>query len=215
MPIGTGVPGEDFSARVIMRAPGIIDQFWACTHEFSSNGGGTIDSAFEAFATSLAQFHSGCLRESFFVERVVISTLARDSSPYDVTKLAVYEFGLAGALTASSDVLPLWNVVLVKRLVPNGRLGNMLLRGMLSETDVSSPGGVPQLTSKENIQTVIDNSIASSTLGDYIGSEATNLQLYMITPGELNNIERPVMGFQVSRLTYKKLNNKYFDKGIL
>lgn len=215
MPIGTGVPGEDFSARVIFKAPGIVPLFWAVTHEFSSNVGGTSDDDFATFAGSLAGFHQVLLNPAFLIDRVVVSTLAADSEPYDVTKLAVFEQNLPGARVQSGDILPLNNVVLVKRVVVGGRLGNMLLRGMLQEGDVASPGGVPGLSDMETMQTDVETAVTASGLGDYIGGSLSNLQLYMITKGLVDNTERPITGFRVAGITNKKLNNKYFDKGIL
>jgi hypothetical protein len=211
MGIGTGVPGEDFSARVIFRAPGIVDQRWAVTHEFSSNVGATEDGSFRDFADSLAVFHLNLLMPAFFVERVVLSTLAADSAPYDPTTLAVYEYNTAGQRSADGDIIPLANVVLVKRLVPNGRLGSMLLRGMLTEADISSPGGVPQITSISAMQVEVSD-VVDAQLAPYLSAAATDLQLYMITLGLLDNTERAISGYLVKSLTNKKLNNKYFDR---
>jgi len=211
MGIGTGVPGEDFSARVIFRAPGIVDARWAVTHEFSSNTGGTEDGSFRDFADSLSTFHRAMLMPAFFVERVVLSTLAEDSAPYDPTTLAVFEYDLPGTRDATGDILPLANVVLVKRVVPSGRLGNMLLRGFLTEEDVSSPGGIPQITSVSSVQIELED-VVNVQLAPYLAADATDLQLYMITTGIIDNTERAISRYQVKGLTNKKLNNKYFDR---
>lgn len=215
MAIGTGVPGEDFSARVIFKAPGIRPQYWAVTHEFSSNVGGTSDADFSAFADKLALFHASLLNTAFQIDRVVISTLAEDSSPYDVTKLAVFEQSLQGLRTSSGDVAPLVNVVLIKRVVVGGRLGNMLLRGLLQEGDLASPGGVPALADQAGLQDEVNAAVTSSGLEAHLGDPLANLQLYMITKGLVDNIERAIQYYIVAGLTAKKLNNKYFDKGIL
>jgi hypothetical protein len=211
MPIGTGVPGEDFSARVIFRAPGVQDQRWAVTHELSSNLGGTVDGSWQDFADSLAGFHQLLLMPAYFIERVTISTLAADSSPYDPTRLAVFEYDINGGRDADGDIIPLANVLLVKRLCIGGRLGNMMLRGMLTEADTSSPGGVPQVTSVLSLQSEVDAAVTAQLSG-YLAGDATDLQFYLIRAGIIDDEERAVTGFKVKGLTNKKLNNKYFDR---
>jgi hypothetical protein len=212
MPIGTGTAGEDFTVRVIMKAPGIIPQFWANTWEMSSVLGSTSDVDWSTFAFNLATFHAGMLMSPFIVDRVVVSTLATDSEPYDVTKLGVFEVNLEGARGAAGDIVPLWNCVLVKKVVLPGRLGNLLLRGFLTEGDLNSPGGVPGLADKPGIQGELEAVVSASHLEDYLDSLGVNLKLMMISTGVIDNIERPVQYLQVAGLTQKKLNNKYFDR---
>lgn len=211
MGIGTGVPGEDFSARVIYRADAIQPQRWAVTHEFSSNAGATEDGSFRDFADSLKAFHQVLLHPAFFIERVVLSTLAEDGAPYDPTTLAVFEYNENGTRTVAGDISPLWNVLLIKRIVPTGRLGNMMLRGMLTENDLVSVGGVPSVGSVSSLQTEV-NAAVSDNLASYLADAATDLQLYMITPGLIDDVERPISAYTVKGLSYKKLNNKYFDR---
>jgi hypothetical protein len=91
----------------------------------------------------------------------------------------------------------------------------MLLRGMLQEGDLNSPGGIPGLTDKPGLQTEVQNALVDSEFAGYLSAEAENIQLYMITKGLIDNTERAVNSFLVQGLTAKKLNNKYFDKGIL
>lgn len=212
MAIGTGTAGEDFSVRVIMKAPGIVPLYWANTWECSSVLGSTSDGDWVSFADSLAQFHAGLLMPPFIVDRVVVSTLATDSEPYDVTKLAVFEQNKLGVRPAAGDISPLWNCVLVKKLVLPGRLGNLLLRGWLTEGDLNSPGGVPSLADKDGLQGELDAVVSASGLNNYFLSDAVNLTLMMITTGLIDNTERIIGGLSVAGLTQKKLNNKYFDR---
>jgi hypothetical protein len=215
MAIGTGTPGEDFSARVIFSAPGIVPQQWAVTHEFSTNILGPEDAEWQAFADRMAAFHIALLATAFTLERIVISTLAEDSAPYDPTRLGVFEYAEFGTRVGTGDIVPLVNCLLVKRVVSNGRLGNMLLRGMLQEGDLNSPGGIPGLTDKAGLQTEVQNALTATEFDFYLSAAAENIQLYMITKGLIDNTERAVNSFLVQGLTAKKLNNKYFDKGIL
>lgn len=212
MPIGVGTPGEDFSARVIFSAPGIVPQRWAVTHEFSTNLTAPTDAEWQTFADSMAAFHLGLLATSFQVERVVISTLAADGAPYDPTTLGVFEYAEFGTRVGTGDIAPLVNCLLVKRIVTNGRLGNMMLRGLLQEGDLNSPGGIPGLTDKPGLQGELNTALTDSGFSGYLAGDAVNIQLYMITLGLVDNTERAVTDFLVQGLTAKKLNNKYFDR---
>jgi hypothetical protein len=127
----------------------------------------------------------------------------------------VFEYAEFGTRVGTGDIVPLVNCLLVKRVVSNGRLGNMLLRGMLQEGDLNSPGGIPGLTDKAGLQTEVQNALTATEFDFYLSAAAENIQLYMITKGLIDNTERAVNSFLVQGLTAKKLNNKYFDKGIL
>jgi hypothetical protein len=207
-------PGEDFTARVIMQLPGAVPLRWANTYELSTNVGSDF-TAWQPFADALANFHLAMLQSPFLVESVVISTLVADSAPYNPSNLAVFDYAQHGqrANVSGDNIYALNNCLLVKRLVPVGRHGNLLLRGFLTEADVTSTGGIVELTSISGCESIMQDALSASGLSGYYGTAAENIQLYMITAGLIDNVERVITDFRVKGLTSKKLNNKYFNRG--
>lgn len=204
--------GEDFSARVIFMLDGPVPLRWACTHEFSTNVGGS-SANIDTFVGSLKDFHIALLNPAFQVEKIVVSTLAEDSAPYDPTTFKVYTLGEFGTRSSLSDIYALEQCLLVARIASSGRNGHMLLRGFLNESDVSSVGGKPSLNDLSAVQGEVNGAATTSSLDSYLSPAApTDVQLYMITAGLLDNTEREISQFTVQRMTNKKLNNKYFDK---
>lgn len=206
--------GEDFSVRVIMKQDAVIPVRWANTHELSTNVGGITFGGWEAFAEAVRDFHRFLLVPDYKVERVIISTLAEDGAPYNPSNLAVFEYNVAGLRTSggTSDVYDLRTVLHLKRDVDFGREGNLLLRGFLKESDVTTVGGTTRLNDIPAVQLEVDAAINDTTMQNYIGAGAGDIQLYMITTGLVNNTERAVNGFTVHGITSKKLNNKYFNR---
>lgn len=204
--------GEDFSARVIFKLDGPIPLRWAVTHELSTNIGGD-STALDTAAAQIESFHVRMLLEPYQVEKVVLSTLAADSHPYDPTTFKVFDFNAFGTRSAGdNDVYDLNNVLVVNRTVSFGRLGHMFLRGTLHEGDVSSTGGRVALNDAAALNTELQSAVTASGIGSLLSGTATDVQLYMIRPGLVDNEERAISGFQVSRLGQKKLNNKWFNR---
>jgi hypothetical protein len=205
--------GEDFSARVIFMLDGPIPLRWATTHEFSTNVGGS-SANIDAFVATLLNFHQMLLLEPYQIEKIVVSTLAVDGSPYDPLTFKVYEEGVFGTRAIpGTDPYMLEACLLITRVVSSGRNGHILLRGMLGEGDISSSGGRVALADLSAIQTEVATALGDSALDAYMAPALPeDVQLYTIRPGLLDNDERPISNFLPKRLTTKKLNNKYFDR---
>lgn len=205
--------GEDFSARCIFKLDGPIPLRWAVTHEFSTNVGGDSGSI-DGLVETLATFHTSLLLPVFALEKIVVSTLAEDGSPYDPTTFKVYEFGAAGTRTGpTGEAYALESCVLVARVASSGRNGHMMLRGYLTEDDVQAVGGRVSLADLGAVQGEITDQITVSGLNAFLsGGSPADAQLYMISPGLIDNDERAISTFLAQRLTSKKLNNKYFDR---
>lgn len=204
--------GEDFGLRVIFKLDGPIPLRWAVTHEFSTNIGGS-SSNIDDFATSMMGFHQKLLLEPYEIEKAVVSTLAADGSPYNPETFKVYDgLGFGTKDPDGADVYDLNNVLVCTRAVEFGRQGHMFLRGFLTEAEVTSVGGRVALLSQTNTDSVVQAAYTSSGIDSFVAGGATDVQLYMITLGLVDNSERAIQGFKAIRLGQKKLNNKWFNR---
>lgn len=207
------IAGEDFSVRVVSKLDGPVPLRWANTWEISGGTGVTTIELLDIM-NALAEFHRLLTCSTYQIERAILSTLAADSQPYDPEALHVESIdSYGGRSVAASEPYALSECVLVRKNVAYGRLGHALLRGMLREGDVSGGAGIVRLRDVSEIQADINGAITASGLDAFLG-DGTGSQSYvaLVTPGTLNNIERPVLGMTAVRMTAKKLNNKYFDR---
>lgn len=202
-----------YSVRVIHRADTAgVPVRWANTWEVSVElGGVTLD--YQALATGFRDFHLTVLRSNYFVESVVVSSLAEDGQPYNPESFGVLEVNQRGnredGVTGGSAALPLTTCMLVKKQVAQGRSGNLLLRGVLGEEDISSDPttGAITLVSATSYQTIISNAFnALDAVVQAVGDIA------LIGPGTIAT-NRVVTSLFVKGITVKKLNNKYFNRG--
>lgn len=208
------LPGEDFSLRIIFKLDGARPLYWATTHEFSTNTGGS-SANIDTFVGHAIAFHQLLLLTPYQIDRAVVSTLAEDGDPYDPETFKVYPSGAFGSRPLDGeDAYDLNIALLISRNVGFGRLGHMMLRGLLTEGDLTSIGGVVQLADRAGLDAELQSAIGgSSHFHDYLsGDSPADVQLYQIRPGTLDNEERPISGYSVQRATSKKLNNKYFRK---
>jgi len=141
------------------------------------------------------------------IDRVVISSYAPDSLPYNPDALATYPYSVPASRQVSGDVLPLEMCLFVRRNTTFGRDGRLLYRGCLSELDMSASGFRPLLTGSavSSIQSTINNWQQQS-----IGSEF----VFVMASGVPNPTSiRRVLTFQVSeKIVVKKVNNRYFRR---
>jgi len=99
-----------------------------------------------AIGGAFSTFHRGLLFSYYAVDRIVISTSAPDSRPYNPEVFATYPVALPGLETPTGVVLPLTNVIDVRKICLSGRNGHLFLRGGLATDNVVSSGGVPRLS---------------------------------------------------------------------
>lgn len=179
---------------------------WRQSLELDAPAGG-IGVTFDLVGQALGSAWQKILRREFTVERVVIGTLAEDGKPYNPDTFAVVPIGLRGtrgAVTSEAgNVLPLSTVLHVQKVVSTGRLGAMLIRGMLSEADISSDanGGV-SLTNATGIQAEIDTLFADIQAG--LGGAAT---VSLISGFGLVLTSREVTGLRVKGVSSKGIRN--------
>jgi hypothetical protein len=183
---------------------------WHNTHEFDTAGitGGALVNE-NGLVNALVAFHRALLLPNFSVEAVTLSSYAADSQPYNPDVLFSRTVMLRGVYggqpEGSAEVLPLTNCLLVKRAVNAGREGNMLLRGMLKESDISSDPltGAIHFTSPTAIQTVLEEKWTQLKTG--LTSAGVDMALLS---GPNGASSRLVTGLILKGITNKQLRNK-------
>lgn len=187
---------------------------WASTLEWTVNGSEPLsDVQVETVISNLVSFYGGLLLSPFWIERVDISTAVPDGKPYNPETFISRSVMLHGGRTVPDgviDVLPLSNVLLLKKTVWSGREGSMLLRGALREADIQSE---PLTGAISLVNRALFTSLVNTGWADYIATMQDFLvpALVNLTP-DGSYSWRPVTGLTVKTVTNKKLNNKYFNR---
>lgn len=142
-----------------------------------------------------------------------VSTLAPDSDPYNPENFITVPLaaGLNGLRVAPGQIEPLQMCFYVKRQVASGRQGKILYRGVLDETAVESPSGVPRLTDADAWTEIVGDAIAATTIDSYFMGGASNIKLCMAYNGVTASV-RLVQSFVASGVTIAKYNHKYYDQ---
>jgi len=141
------------------------------------------------------------------IDRVVISTYAPDSQPYNPDTLATFPYNQNGLRNISGDVLPLEACLFVRRNTDFGRDGRLLYRGALGEVDVGTNAfrGVLVTSSLNSIR---------SAISDWYQQGLGTAWRFVMASGTPNPTNvRLVIGLDPSeKIVYKKVNNRYFRR---
>ncbi len=219
MTITDWAAGEVFMVRVYKRLASNPAVVWANSYEMSADtarsGGAEAgrDAAF-AIASWEALFHHAGVQ----FDRAIFSSWVPDGAPYDPTTFTVRPIsGLVGARSiGGTEPLPLQATLFLRRNVAFGRPGRALYRGVLFESDVTSPAGTPALTDQARgdlINRVTSNlppPFPAQKLGDYLASQGLSLVLAGGQGPTPTNV-RAVLSFTPAGVSIRKFNNRYYD----
>jgi len=181
---------------------------WANNYEVQAtenlpNAGFVLPALADRFVALERPLHSTAVT----IDRVVISTYAPDSRPYNPDTLATYSYNVQCQRTSASDLVPLETCLFVRRITELGRSGKLFYRGCLYEADVGVFGfrGI-----------LVPNSLSSlrNTVNQWFQQGLGELWRLVMASGNPNptNI-RPLLRLEVAeRLVFKKLNNRYFRR---
>ena len=215
--------GELFTVRIYKRLVGRPDRVWANTYELRANAtGGTFGQNAELIAQDvmvlLANWERSFHLSSVQYDRALFSTYVPDGQPYNPQTFASRDLtGLLGQRDPNnSEPQPLQVCLLARKQVAVGRNGRNLYRGVLTEAQVTSPGGDPSLTAAARTEL----SQLVSGVGDFgetgILEQLNNAGVDLVmasgnTPGS-GALARPVIGIAATGVVVKAYNNRYFDR---
>jgi hypothetical protein len=153
---------------------------WANSYEFRAAAGGD-EGDLLALGNLLVQFEARFHHNVVIFDRILISTWAADSVPYDPATFISSTLTATGAIGPVTDLLALNQCLSVARIAASGRFGHIFYRGVLEEAEVAAPAGVSVLVSRAGQQVKIDDALEDSGLADYVGEGATGaLRLVMV-----------------------------------
>ena len=202
---------DKFICRVVKHLSTNPDNKWVNTYEFVATNSGVVGD-FVTLGVALVEFEQGIHVEQVTFDRFTASTWEDDHVPYDPESFISVSLTAAGTRSdVPNEVEPLGMALRVNRQAVSGRFGNLFYRGALFENEVSSPAGIPVLSSPGTIQDNLTDVLASSGLGDYLlPGPGTPLQLAMINANGTQ--VRAVTGLLATGVSLIKQDHQWFNR---
>jgi hypothetical protein len=205
--------GEVLTVRTYKVVPG-VPLAWANTYEVVSNVAAEdiqlSQIRLNTLKNVIVDFERSLLCDNFIFDRIIISTYVPDGSPYNPFTFVSNAINAPGLYyLPGRKPLPLQFCALVKRLVSYGRLGNLLLRGIVYNEDVEiTPSGpVIGQVRLNQIQNALDTFYNQLRTNDF--------DLVMARGSDVveTSTLRIVSGLSAKKdMRFKKLDNRYFDR---
>ena len=202
----TPAAGERFLVRTFKYWEGIYDREWVNNYFIIAMSALTIDaieSAVEQIKEWEVLVHDG--RVTF--ARVVVSTYAPDSEPYDGNEFVVYPFTGTGERAPGllGDILPLTTVRYVRLAPALGRSSLLGYRGSIYEGEVNSGSGRMEYDSPSTQQTMIEG-WADATIAPLLDPLTEDMRLC-----SGSTTARPIMSLSSVRPGHLPMKHKYYD----
>jgi hypothetical protein len=148
-------------------------------------------------------------RPEVTIDRAVVSTYVRDSTPYNPSAFTSIPVNLQGNNSGGGESLSIEYCTFVRRVVESGRTGKLLYRGSLAEDWVTTQGLRSVLTSSYQNAT-------QTSLNEWYGTvwlvSGNPFDLVMASGDETPNV-RLVQALAVSgNVVMKQWGNAYFDR---
>lgn len=210
MPVSSYAVDDLFVFRVVKHLSTNPDRQWANTYEFQATVAGSEDELL-ALGTALVNFESEMALTTVTFDRIIISTWAPDSKPYDPEAFISSSLTAGGTVVPGSDMQPLTMALSVARMATNGRFGHIFLRANLQETDTIAPAGKSILVDRAVKQAELNTAQSESDLLDYIGVAATG-GFRMVLIGKTAGEVRPVTFLRVQGVTQLPVDHTWFNR---
>lgn len=198
---------ELFTVRLYKRSAGLA---WGNNYEVRANQDVSFaQTAILDLVNRLVDLERRLHRPEVTIDRAVVSTYVRDSSPYNPSAFTSIPVGLPGNNSGGGDSLSIEYCTFVRRVVESGRTGKLLYRGTLAEEWVTTQGLRAVLT------TAYQNATQAS-LNEWYGTiwlvSGNPFDLVMASGDDSPNV-RLVQGLAVSgNVVMKQWGNAYFDR---
>jgi len=181
MSVTTFATGDLFIFRTLKHLYTNPDNRWANSYEFQATMAGET-AALAELAGILVLFEQAMMLDTVRMDRVLVSTWEADSVPYDPSSFISTSLTAVGTRVTSGELIGLNNTFSVARVSPSGRFGHIFYRGVLTEPDINAPAGKTVLQNKAGMQTLIEDALESSGLGEAIGTSGdSSLNMVLIS----------------------------------
>jgi hypothetical protein len=199
--------GELFTVRLYKRSAGLV---WGNNYEVRANQDVPFaQTAIQDLVNRLVNLERRLHRPEVIIDRAVVSTYVRDSTPYNPSAFTSIPVNLPGNNSGGGESLSIEYCTFVRRVVESGRTGKLLYRGSLAEDWVTTRGLRAVLT--DNYRNV-----TQASLNEWYGTiwlvSANPFDLVMASGDESPNV-RLVQALAVSvNVVMKQWGNAYFDR---
>jgi hypothetical protein len=185
---------------------------WVNTYWAVSYAAGTI-LTLEELGRRLVEYEKRIHLPMAYVENVEVRTGAHDGDPYDPNTFATFGYQGAGMRSgAQGDSEPLGVSLHAEKWVRTGKQGKAFYRGVLSEGDVWSPAGDAVLANQLNINTLIWDAIAASSLSDYFANGGQSGVMALVVIGANGEAPRIIMNFGAKGVTTGKRRHGWYNR---
>jgi hypothetical protein len=204
------VADDLFVIRVIKYLSTNPDNKWANSYEFQATAGGD-EGDLLTLGNVLVQFEATFHRTAVVFDRILISTWAEDSVPYDPATFISSTLTATGAVAIGGQLQALNTTLSVARIASSGRFGHLFYRGILEELDIGAPAGKAVLVSRAAQQVKIDDAAEDSGFDAYFG-EAPTGSLRMVMVNKAGDQIRPVNQLRVQGVSTIPTDHAWFNR---
>lgn len=201
---------DRFTFRIVKTLIANPSDEWVNSYEFVSTASQTIDGII-ALAAILVEFEAAFHLSWVNFNRILVSTWAADSKPYNPETFFSTTLTEIGAIDSAVDQLPLSACLSVARVAQSGRFGHIFYRGCLDEDNQTAPAGKPVLADKPAMQSLIEGAATSSGLDAYIGTGHT-AEFVMCMVNKAGDQTRLVEELLVQGISYLPTDHAWFNR---
>lgn len=196
--------------KSLLANPGEV---WANTYEVRAEGAQTNSVMLRACGDKLVSWEKEMHLNTVQFNRMVMSTWIAEEG-YEPSGFVSVDLDGVGERAVQGEALPLEVVLKVRREVAYGRYGNVFLRGVLCEGDVSAPSGVYKITNAATWDNEV-TSVTAEHLSDYIGEGATaSYHLVMAGKNQQGMVHtREIVSLKNGGVGLAKVSRRYFNRG--
>lgn len=210
MSVLTIAEGDLFTFRVVKHLSTNPDNKWANSYEFEALSE-VAESELLGLGGILVNYEQSLHLGPVTFDRLLISTWAPDSVPYNPESFVSTSLTAAGTAGRTGDPLSLDKAFSVTRQARSGRFGHLFYRGVLVEPDVEAPAGKSVLVDRSGYQDDLQTAISTSGLEDYIGTSPV-AALHMVMVSRDGSQVRGVTGLFAQGVATVKTDHKWFNR---
>lgn len=210
MTVSTFLEDDLFTIRVTKSLSTNPSNQWANSYEFIALAPGG-ESELLDLGGQIVEFEAAIHLGVVVFQRLLMSTWEPDSVPYNPATFISTSLSATGANGATGDALALNQTFTVTRQAAFGRFGHLFYRGVLTEAGISAPAGFSVLEDRDGQQDLIDDALASSSLGDSIGLASTGPFRMVMVNADGSQV-RPIVQLRAQGVSAVPLDHAWFNR---
>lgn len=205
------VASDLFVVRIVKYLITNPDNKWVNSYELTAVADGGV-TEIDALINTFVQFEQALHSELVAFDRIIVSTWAPDSVPYDPTAFLVSPLSVFGLRSSvPNEVEPLGMAWRVNRVPISGRVGNLFYRGALYENEVDSPAGTPKISVPADLALILSDAVTDTAMNEYLGG-VTPTAFAMSMIDATGSIVRVVNSLVSDGVSLIKQDHQWFNR---